>query len=92
MKSDDWQQNFEGLNTIKTIAMFHKSLLSHKQKTVSKQVFQCIVAQMDNLRSQVAKNANMTLATVFENLNAKDLDLHIESVVPMLIKKSTDTN
>ena len=47
---------------------------------------------VDSLRSQVSKNACMSLIVLFQELNAKDTDSHIDNVIPTLLKRSTDTN
>ena len=51
-----------------------------------------VVKQTDNLRSQVAKNACMTLKVIFSELPTKELDSNIDLVMTALIKKATDTN
>jgi len=40
----------------------------------------------------VSKNACMTLSIAFCELAPRDTDAHIESVFPVLLKRSTDTN
>jgi hypothetical protein len=61
LKSDDWQEVFDSLNIIKRVALFHKELLSASQGPVQKECIKLIVKQTDNLRSQVSKNACMTI-------------------------------
>ena len=61
MKSDDWQKVFDGLNVIKRVAMFHKNLLAMSSGPLAKECIKGVVKQTDNLRSQVAKNACMTV-------------------------------
>ena len=65
LKKDDWQKIFDSLNVIKRIAMFHKDLLSASQGPQQKECFKLVVKQTENLRSQVSKNACMTLMVMF---------------------------
>ena len=71
--------------------MFHKHLFAHPS-SVSGQIFKDIVKPVDSLRSQVSKNACMTLSVMFSELPPKDVDTHIDTVMPTLLKRSTDTN
>ena len=91
LKSSDWQKTFEGCNVIKRAASFHKQMFSHPS-SYSQQIFKDIVKTVDSLRSQVAKNACMTLIVMFSELSARDTDSHIDTVMPILLKRSTDTN
>ena len=72
--------------------MFHKNLLSVQTGTSQKETIKNVVKQTDNLRSQVAKNACMTVQVVFSELPTRDLDPNIETVMQPLLKKATDTN
>lgn len=56
------------------------------------QIFKDIVKAVDSLRSQVAKQACITLSTMFSELQPRDVDSHIETVMPVVLKRSTDTN
>lgn len=60
--------------------------------TLPKEAIKGIVKQTENLRSQVAKNACMTLQIIYQELPTRDLDSNIDLVMAALIKKSTDTN
>ncbi len=71
--------------------MFHKNLFVHPS-ALSTQIFKDIVKAVDSLRSQVAKNACLTLSTMFSELPPRDVDNHIETVMPIVIKRATDTN
>ena len=56
---DDWQKVFESLTIIKRICMFHKDVIAAAGG--SKDLIKHVVKHTDNLRSQVAKNAAMTI-------------------------------
>lgn len=71
--------------------MFHKNLFSHPS-SLTAQIFKDIVKAVDSLRSQVAKNACITLSVMFSELAPRDVDSHIETVMPTVIKRATDTN
>ena len=60
LKSSDWSKTMEGCNIIRRGVTFHKSLFAHPS-TITSQVFKDIVKAVDSLRSQVAKNACLTL-------------------------------
>jgi len=76
---------------IKRGVLFHKNLFAHPS-SMTAQVFKDIVKAVDSLRSQVAKNACLTLCTMFSELAPRDTDSHIETVMPTILKRSTDTN
>jgi len=71
--------------------MFHKHLFSHPSP-IAGQIFKHIVKAVDSLRSQVSKNACMLLSLMFAELPPRDVDQHIDIVMPTLLKRSTDTN
>ena len=71
--------------------MFHKHLFSHPS-TIAGQIFKDMVKPVDSLRSQVSKNACLTLSVMFAELPARDTDQHIDTVMPTLLKRSVDTN
>lgn len=91
LKSSDWSKTFEACNIIKRGVLFHKNLFSHPSPMTA-QIFKDIVKAVDSLRSQVAKNACLTLCTMFSELAPRDTDSHIETVMATIIKRSTDTN
>jgi hypothetical protein len=92
LKSQDWQKIFDGLNTIKRVAQFHKELLVMTSGPLPKEAIKLIVKQTENLRAQISKNACMTLQVMYSELPTKDLDSNVDVVMQALLKKSTDTN
>jgi len=63
LKSSDWSKTFEACNIIKRGVLFHKNLFQHPS-ALTAQIFKDIVKAVDSLRSQVAKNACLTLSTM----------------------------
>lgn len=57
-----------------------------------KEAVKLIVKQTESLRSQISKNACMTLQVIYSELPTKDLDSNVDMVMQALLKKSTDTN
>jgi hypothetical protein len=92
LKSAEWNKQFEGCTTIKRIAVFHPELLAASHPLTSA-VMKELTKVVDSLRSQLAKNAILTITTIFERLSSRaDLDAHLETVIPTLLKRATDTN
>jgi hypothetical protein len=71
------------------VARYHKNLLSGQQ---SNGLFKDMIKAVDNLRSQVSKNACMATTMIFTELSARENDAHIDSILPTVIKRSCDTN
>ena len=64
LKSADWSKTFEACNTIRRGVLFHKQLFTHPSPMTA-QIFKDITKAVDSLRSQVAKNACLTLQTMY---------------------------
>ena len=60
--------------------------------SLPKEAIKGIVKQTENLRSQVAKNACMTIQIIYQELPTRDLDSNVDLVMGALLKKATDTN
>lgn len=71
--------------------MYHKNIFETQTAFIT-QFFKDIVKPVDSLRSQLSKNACMALSISFCELAPKDTDAHIEGVMPVLLKRATDTN
>lgn len=71
--------------------MFHKNLLV-ASNPLQLPIFKELVKLIENLRSQLAKNTMLTIYTVFENINSKELEHLTDTVIPPLLKKAADTN
>jgi hypothetical protein len=55
-------------------------------------IFKELVKLIENLRSQLAKNTMLTIYTVLENINPKELEHLTDTLIPPLLKKAADTN
>ena len=51
-----------------------------------------MIKLVDSLRSQLAKNAILTITAILENSSTKDMDPNTDIILPTLIKKAADTN
>jgi|LauGreDrversion4_2_1035121.scaffolds.fasta_scaffold660234_1 hypothetical protein len=71
--------------------MFHKNLLAASHP-LQVPIFKELVKLIENLRSQLAKNTMLTIYTVSENINAKELEHLADTLIPPLLKKAADTN
>ncbi len=71
--------------------MFHKNLLT-ASNPLQMPIFKELVKLIENLRSQLAKNTMLTIYTVFENINPKELEHLTDTLIPPLLKKAADTN
>jgi hypothetical protein len=70
--------------------LYHKNLFAHGMMT--NQAYKDLVKLADSLRSQVSKNACLTVATIYNELTAKECDQQCDLVTPTLLKRATDTN
>jgi len=93
LSSESWQKVFDALNVLKRVARHHREFLSPAyNQFILKDCFKGLVRHTENLRSQVAKNACITLQMIFSELSPRELDPQLDLVLNPLIKKSTDTN
>ena len=91
LKSSDWNKAFEACNIIKRVAMYHKQLFQHPSSYTA-QTFKDLVKPVDSLRSKLSKNACLTMEIMFNELTTRETDASIDTVMPILLKKATDTN
>jgi len=91
LKSTDWSKQFEACNTLKRAVTYHKTFFEASGSNIGT-LFKDITKVVDSLRSQVAKNACMALSVTFGELPPRDTDAQIELVMPVLLKRATDTN
>lgn len=56
------------------------------------QIFKTIIPPIDSLRSQVSKNACLTVSTLYKELPSRDIDPFTETCMPVLLKRAADTN
>eukprot|EP00347_Sterkiella_histriomuscorum_P023335 403335038 len=91
LKSGDWAKQFEACNTLKRMALFHKQLLAFSNPSQG-QILKEMVKIVDSLRSQLSKNALITMKIMIENLPQKDMEPYIDTILPAVLKKAADTN
>ena len=87
LKSSDWEENFQGLDLLRCLAMHHAEVIKPKIHDIVKDV----MSQINNLRSSVAKNAMLALQSMLESLQ-RSMDPVVEDFLPVLLKRSADTN
>ncbi|CAM9460501.1 unnamed protein product [Scytosiphon promiscuus] len=84
---DDWPEIFHTLNSVRRLATHHGALLGSQAHLHA--LVRDVLGQAENLRSQVAKNALLTLADLWRGLGDV-LDPELPMVCPLLVKKLAD--
>lgn len=56
------------------------------------QVLKELIKLTDSLRSQLSKNALLTLTLIMEQINPREIEPSLEALLPPLLKKASDTN
>ena len=90
LSHEDWETQFTSCNDLRSLTVHHAALLS-KDPTKLTIISTKLLRQIENKRSNVSKNAIMAAGDLFKNLKGA-LDPEIEGFLPILIKKSADTN
>jgi len=72
---------------VRRVSLFHKNLVGQQPS-----VFKELSKVVESLRSQVSKNACLALQALFSNCVSRDTDPHIDTVLPVLLKRAADTN
>lgn len=87
-KSEEWDKQFEMLNML-------RRLLKHSAAVFQNVALHGLIVEIlklaDSLRSSLSKNALIVMTEMAESLG-RLLDSEIESILPCVIKKATDTN
>eukprot|EP00003_Mantamonas_plastica_P019248 TRINITY_DN3154_c0_g1_i1.p1 TRINITY_DN3154_c0_g1~~TRINITY_DN3154_c0_g1_i1.p1 ORF type:complete len:1701 (-),score=599.48 TRINITY_DN3154_c0_g1_i1:9-4373(-) len=83
-----WDSQFESLNTLRRAAAFHSDLLSNGDFHAT---ILLLNEAVNNLRSSITKNAIMCYKDMFSNMG-KTMDSQLDYVVPVLVKKTGETN
>ncbi|CAM9098373.1 unnamed protein product [Ectocarpus sp. 4 AP-2014] len=84
---DGWPEIFHTLNSVRRLATHHSPLLGSQSHLHA--LIRDVLGQSENLRSQVAKNALLTLADLWRGLG-DTLDPELPMVCPILVKKMAD--
>jgi hypothetical protein len=82
---DDWPEIFHTLNSVRRLALHHSALVEGS----AHEIVTAVLKQAENLRSQVAKNALLTVGDLWRGLG-RALDAELPLVAPLLIKKYAD--
>ncbi len=85
--SDEWDITFEGVNSIRKLISYHPTWLVNQNFS---DIVRLIVGLVENLRSGLAKNAIVCLGEMMVTM-PKQMEPHMEYVVPKLIKKYGET-
>ena len=88
--STDWQKQIDAWNSLRSMAIFHKELLTN-DSYILQNFIQGIIKQVESLRSTVSKNALIGIKDLFDNLK-KQLDSDLDFIIPAWMKKASDTN
>ncbi len=89
--SDDWRKQYDAVNQLRVLNKFHKEFLSTRLSQDTIGIF--IKAQVDNLRSNLSKNALLLVQEVFSDVRGNEIAGFIRLVVPtVLIKTDFEKN
>ena len=88
--SADWQKQIDSWNSLRSMAIFHKEILTN-DSYIFQNFIQGIIKQVESLRSTVSKNALLGIKDLFDNLK-RQLDSDLDYIIPACMKKASDTN
>ncbi|KAH7474715.1 TOG array regulator of axonemal microtubules protein 1 [Phytophthora ramorum] len=88
LRSEDWEANFDAMNTVRRLAIHHAGMidLSKVHGIVAE-----ILKQVPNLRSSVSKNALLALESMCSAFS-RAMDSEVENIIPVLLKRCADSN
>ncbi len=89
LDTQDWPEIFNTLNSIRRIALHHRSLITNSGSLHS--IIVGVLRQVDNLRSAVAKNAILTINDLFLGLNTV-MDSEVLTIVNSVVKRCGDSS
>ena len=89
LDTQDWPEIFNTLNSIRRIALHHRSLITNSGSLHS--IIVGVLRQVDNLRSAVAKNAILTINDLFLGLNTV-MDSEVVTIVNSVVKRCGDSS
>jgi hypothetical protein len=89
LSSGEWEDQFEGLTELRQIAIHTPETIMTSLATLVKHV----AKHIDNLRSSVAKNAMMAIATLcIQPALGKRMEVELDQVFALVLKRAADTN
>ena len=86
-----WPEIFHTLNVVRQLVLHHQRVINSSGKTAMHSLFQGVLRCVDNLRSQVAKNAILAVGDMYVGFK-KLMDPEVASTVTALLKKSSDSS
>jgi len=90
LDTGEWPGIFHTLNTVRRLALHHQNLILGTSKTTLHGIFQSVLRHADNLRSQVSKNAILTIADMYAGFG-KGVDGEVFGAIALLTKKCADS-
>ncbi|KAJ8334231.1 hypothetical protein SKAU_G00398700 [Synaphobranchus kaupii] len=87
LRSDNWENRMEGLNSIRRLAQFHPNVLTPKLHSICL----VVVQEVQNLRSQVSRVAVATLGELYHHLQHA-MDPELDWTSKTLLQKAGESN
>ncbi|KAJ8341912.1 hypothetical protein SKAU_G00342030 [Synaphobranchus kaupii] len=87
LRSDNWENRMEGLNSIRRLAPFHPNILTQKLHSVCL----LVVQEVQSLRSQVSRVAVATLGELYHHLRHA-MDPELDWTAKTLLQKAGESN
>ncbi|XP_067943298.1 TOG array regulator of axonemal microtubules protein 1-like [Watersipora subatra] len=87
IENDDWSVKMDAINKLRRLAMFHADVILPSAHSITL----ALIAEVKNLRSQVAKLAVIGLGDLFINLK-KALDPDLDGCAKTLLPKNGEAN
>ena len=86
IKTNDWEKQFESCNILRRMSKYHIHVIVNPHLILTE-----LLKMVESLRSGLAKNSLLTIGDLFSNIK-KGLDVEVDAVLRVLLKKSVDTN
>ncbi|KAB7498871.1 hypothetical protein Anas_08973 [Armadillidium nasatum] len=87
LKSDEWEEQVEGIETLVRFAAYHPKLIQSNMKEMNGY----LMKHAKNLRSQVCRAALQAI-TYFYDCLKKSMEPDLDKMVVLLLNKTADTN
>ena len=89
LDTHEWPEIFHTLNVVRQLVLHHPKIITSHSRTALHDMYMGVLRQADNLRSQVAKNAILTIGDMYIGFG-KMIDGEVASSVQLLTKKTAD--
>ncbi|KAG2388396.1 hypothetical protein C9374_000560 [Naegleria lovaniensis] len=87
LSSSDWESQLSGVMIVIRLSKFNSDLLEGKIR----EIIPNLTKLASSLRSSISKTSLKCFEELFIN-NPKSMDLECDTIIPILLKKTTDTN